>query len=710
MSAIDVQIEKWLNACWDIMISEPTEAILYADRALANTGKDSEMHSNARYYRGLCLMYMGDFTAAFQELTDTLNHANRHQFHLNASRINNALGMVNHSNGRYGAALDHYEQTVEYAQEQNDLARMVPPLVNMSQVFFDMDDIESARDQLDEINLLNVDISDDNQVQILLLRARIFLEQLQFEQAEHFLKKAQMAAESIDYASYILRCQDVLGRLRRLQGRLDEAEQILQLVINHPEIRSEGSDAVNPYIELAKLLVSKGDTSQAISLLQQGLELIRPREQSPQNIRVLKQLSYMFELVGDVENNALTLSRLVKAMTHSSDRQGLSFLEIRRFKRQQAKDQLQQKLLDQENAALKKAHSRLEFLNDIAQQLASTLDYIELGESLFNIFSKKVNIHFLSLVTVDNHSQRLKFQFIIDEGKPIFSPDIPMDQPNSKMVKAILDRKVVVINDARKEAVVNTIGNKSILPRTMLFFPLMQENQVIGVFSIQSPIPSLFSEEEIHLLEAVTTFISLAVSNIQSHETVRQLNSILFAEKKEIENAQQRIEHMAYHDSLTGLPNRQSLDRFIQQQITKADSAKGHFHLVYIDLDGFKPVNDQHGHRVGDEVLVVVSKRIQKALRTHDFASRVGGDEFILIIDSFSQKGAVRGFLERLLKIIQEPISIDGLQVTVSASIGAARYPDQGADLDKLMHSADQAMYAIKRQGKGGFQFVETYL
>ncbi|MFQ3230811.1 diguanylate cyclase [Reinekea sp.] len=708
MSELDVQTKEWLKLSWELMIRDPSEAIQYADRVITSTPPESEPHSTARYFRGLCLMYQGYFSASFDELTETLSLANNYKYYLNASRVNNALGMVNHANGRYGQALDHYELTSEYARENNDTPRLVPPLINMSQVFFDMDDIESASEQLDEIDQLETEISDDNLVEIYLLRARIFLEIMQFEQAETFLNKANDLAISIEYASFILRCQEVLGRLRRLQGRLDESKTLLISVIRHPDLSSLGADAVVPYIELSKLLVSNGEISHSISSLEDGLAIIKPRKRSPQNVRALEQLSYVYELAGDVKNNARTLHLLVSAMKHSSERQGQSFLEVRRIKRQQVKDQFQKKLLDQENQALKKAQERLEFLNEIAQQLASTLDYKVLGERLFRIFSNKLNIHFLSLVTTNNHAQCLKFQFIIDQNVHIFNPDISYDEPGSNMVNAMKTRQVVVINDAQVSKGFQTTGGSPTKPRTMLFFPLIQEKEVSGVFSIQSPIPFAFADEEIQLLEAVTKFISIAVSNIQSHETVRQLNKILNIEKKEIESAQQRIEHMAYHDSLTSLPNRQSLDNFISAQIIKSRQEKRNFHLVYIDLDGFKPVNDRYGHRVGDEVLIIISRRIQKALRAHDFAARVGGDEFVLIIDSFAKKGAVRGFLERLLVVIQEPIVVEQHKLMVSASIGAARFPEQGESLDRLMHSADQAMYAIKRLGKGGFQFVES--
>ncbi|MDX1473017.1 MAG: GGDEF domain-containing protein [Reinekea sp.] len=108
------------------------------------------------------------------------------------------------------------------------------------------------------------------------------------------------------------------------------------------------------------------------------------------------------------------------------------------------------------------------------------------------------------------------------------------------------------------------------------------------------------------------------------------------------------------------------------------------------------------GHRVGDNVLIEIAQRIKQSLRSRDYAARIGGDEFVLIVDAFASAQDLQGFLSRLLDVIETPISTANETVQVSASIGSAQYPDKGRDLDALMHNADVAMYEIKRLGKGG--------
>lgn len=234
------QIEQWLSQCWDLMISEPSQAIRLAEQIIDSTEPESEHRATGLYYRGLSLMYQGSFTESFDQLTSALHFAHEHHFELTSSRINNALGMIHQANGRFGSALDHFEITSEYARDSGNTAALVPPLSNMAQVFFDMGDLESASEQLTEIDQLNTTISDDNLVEIDLLRARISLGYLNFQSAESYLEKATQLAKSINYASFILRCEEVLGRLRRLQGRLDESEAIFKTLIAHPDLYTVG--------------------------------------------------------------------------------------------------------------------------------------------------------------------------------------------------------------------------------------------------------------------------------------------------------------------------------------------------------------------------------------------------------------------------------------------------------------------------------------
>jgi diguanylate cyclase (GGDEF)-like protein len=128
--------------------------------------------------------------------------------------------------------------------------------------------------------------------------------------------------------------------------------------------------------------------------------------------------------------------------------------------------------------------------------------------------------------------------------------------------------------------------------------------------------------------------------------------------------------------------------------------------VAFLDLDGFKAVNDTHGHTMGDELLVELSKRMKEALREGDTLARIGGDEFIALIVDLDNIDDIKPVLERLLKAASNPSILDDVKVEVSTSIGVTLYPKDGVEADQLMRHADQAMYIAKQEGKNRYHFA----
>ena len=162
-----------------------------------------------------------------------------------------------------------------------------------------------------------------------------------------------------------------------------------------------------------------------------------------------------------------------------------------------------------------------------------------------------------------------------------------------------------------------------------------------------------------------------------------------------------RVERAAFHDALTGLPNRVLLADRLRQAMAAAQRQKQTVAVAYMDLDGFKAVNDAHGHDAGDEVLKAVAQRLTEAIRATDTAARLGGDEFVVLLTPLPAPEAGRATCERLLRAILEPVRLNsGETVQVGSSIGVAHYPLDGVDAEVLMSRADQTMYECKRAGR----------
>ncbi|HEY9276906.1 MAG TPA: EAL domain-containing protein [Methylotenera sp.] len=173
----------------------------------------------------------------------------------------------------------------------------------------------------------------------------------------------------------------------------------------------------------------------------------------------------------------------------------------------------------------------------------------------------------------------------------------------------------------------------------------------------------------------------------------------LFSDITEAKQHQQNLERMAYHDSLTQLPNRTLLSDRLDQAFSRAERTGELLAVCCLDLDGFKPVNDSLGHEAGDHLLIQLAERMNRFLRESDTVARIGGDEFALLLNGLHNKDECRITLERLLSAIRAPYVVAGQSVTVSSSIGYTIYPFDKSESDTLLRHADQAMYQAKLNG-----------
>ena len=177
------------------------------------------------------------------------------------------------------------------------------------------------------------------------------------------------------------------------------------------------------------------------------------------------------------------------------------------------------------------------------------------------------------------------------------------------------------------------------------------------------------------------------------------------SERKE---AAERIAHLAFHDALTGLPNRSVFADHLARTVVKADEGAEHVAVLCVDLDGFKAVNDIYGHPAGDALLIAAAQRLRSAVRGHELVARLGGDEFAVIQSGGEQPGHAGLLAQRIVDALSEPFAIGPDTVRMSASVGVALFPADAADPESLIKNADMALYRAKADGRGTARFYEA--
>ncbi len=184
----------------------------------------------------------------------------------------------------------------------------------------------------------------------------------------------------------------------------------------------------------------------------------------------------------------------------------------------------------------------------------------------------------------------------------------------------------------------------------------------------------------------------------------------LETENERIRDALTHIDTLAHNDALTGLPNRLLARARFEQAVELAKRGNDKIALLYLDLDNFKTINDSLGHIAGDQLLCEVATRLKQTIRASDTASRQGGDEFLVIVAGQAEKESVATVAVKIIDHLSEYFSVNGMEISVTCSLGISMYPDDGQDFDALLKHADIAMYQAKERGRNGFQFYDPQM
>lgn len=221
-------------------------------------------------------------------------------------------------------------------------------------------------------------------------------------------------------------------------------------------------------------------------------------------------------------------------------------------------------------------------------------------------------------------------------------------------------------------------------------YPVSDNNQtVLGVFTVYHETVSSPSRDDLEFLEKATHLTSLAIQHYRSEE---------------------KINNMAYHDTLTGLPNRRYFMNHAKLAIDSYETSSPlKIGIMYLDLDRFKIINDSLGHNIGDLLLIEVANRLMECVGREDVPSRQGGDEFTILLKQTSEEEAA-GIAQRILDKLSAPFCIEGQELFVTPSIGVSLFPHDGSTLDVLLRKADIAMYQAKKKGRNNFQFYNSNL
>jgi diguanylate cyclase (GGDEF)-like protein/PAS domain S-box-containing protein len=327
---------------------------------------------------------------------------------------------------------------------------------------------------------------------------------------------------------------------------------------------------------------------------------------------------------------------------------------------------------------LKRAELMQAALHAISEAAHSAEDLLALFRHIHRIVGELLPARNFFVALYDADNDELSFPYFVDEHDPP-PPTQSLDSGtlSSEVVRS--GQALLLTPDTRLELpdrVRPIVGRDSL---EWLGVPLGGQQGVIGALVVQSYSGEVrYTQQDKALLQFVSTQIAAAIERKKSAT---------------------RLQYLAQHDQLTSLPNRGLFHDRLRTALARAKRNRQQLAVLYLDLDQFKPVNDQHGHDIGDLLLREVAARIRQCVRESDTVGRIGGDEFVVLLDATGQADQAVVVAAKIGAALRQPFELAGTRLQVSASIGIALYPAHGEDARQLLRRADDAMYAAKRQG-----------
>ena len=330
----------------------------------------------------------------------------------------------------------------------------------------------------------------------------------------------------------------------------------------------------------------------------------------------------------------------------------------------------------------KQAESMQAALYAISEAAHTAEDLLSLFKLIHQIIGKLLSATHFSVAIYDENNDQLSFPYYTcgyDEAS-----ELQQTAVSTLYAEVIRTRQPLLLGPESLASLPEEL--RSVNASNMmcwLVVPLNSHKGTIGALILKSNSDGArYTEKDKELLQFVSTQVATAIERKQLHT---------------------RLKHMAQYDGLTGLPNRGLLYDRLKMALARTRREQGQMSLLYLDLNNFKQVNDTLGHVAGDELLQVIANRLQQCVRDLDTVARMGGDEFVVLLENIELPGHASNVAKKIRSAISQPIQIEGRSLCILPSIGIALYPDHGEEAHQLLRHADEAMYLEKKNNDNHF-------
>ena len=636
--------------------------------------------------------------------------------------ILNALGIVNLYFKVYDLSFKYFQRALTLCKKIEDPSIEARVLNNIGEIYRELKDYSKALEyyQLSQSVHLEVSSPINKSVAVSNL-AGLYLEMEDYDNATLYIDNAIRLAKDEENLMIESACYHYAGIAARKKGNYELSLSLLKKALQLNKSTMEMIHEAEVLIDLHRTLFEKGERSRSLKVLFDALKIAQKLKSETLLLQVYNEMIPACEALGNLED-ALAYSKKRHASIQAIEKieleQRLRGLNIQleadtSFQEKEAYRKLSQELeqkakeLEDRSNELQDAYHTLKVISEIGKQITSVL-------SLENIFTI-IHQHISDLMVADlfgiglynSETDAIHYDYLIEDGIRLHNVHIPMTRENSFAVWCYRNRKEILVNSdtgVLPESVSKFSSSFGSLMPAIMFHPLIVEDQIIGIITVQSRTCNVYTKQTLETLSTLSAYLSVALQNAQKSERLHLEIQQREAAQQELSQLNQELSALSEMDGLTGIANRRRFDEFYLQEWSRAKRAKEPLTLLMIDIDYFKQYNDTYGHITGDEMIIHIASLIsQNVKRTSDLVARYGGDEFIVLLSNTDELGALKvaSGIRSMLSGACLPHERSPLGGVATLSIGMSTcIPDAAISLAEHIQSVDAALYEAKQAGR----------
>ena len=708
------ELQRQYDNAFALSDNDAHAAKVTADEIYAKAGdaKSPYWQGLSRYLAGFCFYNLSEYDNAMEEFEHGDQIAQEHNLQNLVIKFRNGYGAIFSRLGRYHDAIEQFAEGLKKAREMGLKRDVGNFLVNLGEASLLMGDAAQA---------------------------------LSFEsEAEGLIP--ELAGES----RYAIDVYYNLAEAQARSGRIEDAERSYRRSLETATMVGKTVSEVEARVRLGSILAGRGHEVEALAVIEEALRLSRscgfPLQEAGSllacgrielSLGRLEEATHHFEMavevadshkMGDLLSPALESLSTAKAAMNRFDEAYHDLLKsveaahtwssseaIRILAGMAAGYRLEKMKREAEaekvrREGLESANERLRTVTRIGRSLTQSLEPRDILTRMWSELSASIDLKLLGFGIYSPDSGVIEFPGLIESGVLQKASSVFLSDESSLAALCVREKRVLyyATSDEARSALgdhpIISFGSTPVTSETILYLPLFRENDIVGVMTVQSARDHAYSDDIIEMLEAIASFTAIAVENARIMIRLNEMNQTISGEKEQVEKAALASSWLAEHDSLTGLSNRRFLERVLDENIRLATLEDNNIALFFADLDDFKKVNDVYGHDVGDRVLVAAAERLVSVFRDGDYVARVGGDEFVVAAPGVKDVVSIASMADKVVASLNEPLTIAEGPISVSISVGVALFPEHGHSSQELIRRADEAMYLIKRTGKGAWR------